>query len=339
MLPSGIDTLSRTGHAGNPSARAALGQSQKQSAHTTHFKREDKVWILTNFGAGQKRPLSRKHTRVIAPPTAGLVRCVGRRSDIGLKHKYTSRVPVRYDHIGHGYALRRREDPRIAARIARALGDARTVVNVGAGAGSYEPTARHVIAIEPSDVMVAQRPPDHVPAIRAFAAALPLRDRSVDAAMAILTVHHWDDEREAGVRELRRVARGPVVVLTYDAEASGRMWLMAEYLTEVAELDRRIFPPPETIAQWLGGGRVETVPIAADTPDRMLGAFWAHPEWVLDADARNATSGFARQSSEVVERVVATLTADLDSGGWDAKHGHLRQLAEYDAGLRLVVAD
>ncbi|MEZ4222474.1 MAG: class I SAM-dependent methyltransferase [Polyangiaceae bacterium] len=248
-------------------------------------------------------------------------------------------MSVRYDRIGHGYASQRREDPRIKARIARALGDARTVVNVGAGAGSYEPPDRHVIAIEPSDVMAAQRAPQRVPAIRASAGALPLRDRSVDAAMAILTVHHWDAEREAGVKELRRVARGPVVVLTYDAEVSGNMWLMAEYLTEVAELDRRIFPPPETIAQWLGGGTVETVPIAADTTDRMLGAFWAHPEWVLDADARNATSGFARQSSEVVERVVTALAADLASGAWDAKHGHLRQLDEYDAGLRLVVGE
>ncbi|MCA9594940.1 MAG: class I SAM-dependent methyltransferase [Myxococcales bacterium] len=247
-------------------------------------------------------------------------------------------MAARYDRIGHGYSAHRREDPRIAARIHGALGGARSVVNVGAGAGSYEPPHCHVIAIEPSDVMAAQRPPERVPAIRAFADALPLRDGSVDAAMAILTVHHWDDAREAGVKELRRVARGPVVVLTFDAEVSGRMWLMADYLTEVAELDRRIFPPPETIAQWLGGGRVETVPLAVDTPDRMLGAFWAHPERVLDADARNATSGFARQPPEVVERVVTALAADLESGAWQAKHGYLRDLDEYDAGLRLVVS-
>jgi SAM-dependent methyltransferase len=212
------------------------------------------------------------------------------------------------------------------------------VVNVGAGAGSYEPADRHVVAIEPSDVMAAQRPRELAPAIRASAGALPLRDGAVDAAMAILTVHHWDDEQERGVRELRRVARGPVVVLTYDAQVSARMWLVADYWPELAELDRRIFPPPEEIAEWLGGGRVETVPIPRDTPDWMLGSFWAHPERVLDPRARANTSGFARMPPEVVERVVRDLRRDLEDGTWDARHGELRELGEYDAGLRLVVA-
>src|ERR1700742_2630237 len=153
----------------------------------------------------------------------------------------------RYDTIGQGYAALRREDPVVVAWIERALGEARTVVNVGAGAGSYEPRDRQVVAIEPSDVMAAQRPADRVPAIRAGAGELPLRDDSVDAAMAILTVHHWDADRERGVRELRRVARGPVAILTYDAEVSGAMWLMADYLTEVAELDRATCPVPEQL--------------------------------------------------------------------------------------------
>jgi SAM-dependent methyltransferase len=141
----------------------------------------------------------------------------------------------RYEQIGHGYAAVRREDPRIAAIIHEALGNARTVVNVGAGAGSYEPRDRHVIAVEPSDVMAAQRCAGRAPAIRATAAALPLRDDDVDAAMAILTVHHWDPEQERGVRELRRVARGPVVILTFDAEVCGRMWLVTDYLPQVGE--------------------------------------------------------------------------------------------------------
>src|SRR4051812_13950930 len=140
----------------------------------------------------------------------------------------------------------RQEDPRIAARIHAALGDARSVVNVGAGAGSYEPRDRHVVAIEPSDVMAAQRPPDVAPAIRASAGRLPLRDASVDAAMAIVTIHHWDADQRRGVEELRRVARGPVVIVTYDPSLSGRMWLMAEYLPEVAALDDRIFPSMAT---------------------------------------------------------------------------------------------
>jgi SAM-dependent methyltransferase len=245
----------------------------------------------------------------------------------------------RYDAIGQGYAALRREDPAVAALIAAALGDARTVVNVGAGAGSYEPRDRHVIAVEPSDVMAAQRPPERAPAIRAGAGALPLRDASVDAAMAILTVHHWDADLEAGVRELRRVARGPVIILTYDAEVSGAMWLMADYLTEVGAMDRAICPPPEQLAAWLGGdARVDVVPIARDTPDWTLMSFWAHPERVLDPAARAATSGFARQPPHVVERVVADVERDLASGAWDARHGHLRALDAYDAGLRLVVA-
>jgi SAM-dependent methyltransferase len=246
----------------------------------------------------------------------------------------------RYDRIGIEYARTRREDPRLAARIHDALGDARTVVNVGAGAGSYEPRDRHVIAVEPSDVMAAQRPPDLAPAIRASAGNLPLPDRSVDAAMAVLTVHHWDQEQERGVREMRRVARGPVVIHTYDADVCSRMWLMAEYLPEVAELDRQVFPPIETLVAWLGGRvTVTPVPIPRDTPDWSLGSFWAHPERVLDEQARNATSGFARMDPAVVERVVAAVARDLEDGTWDRQYGHLRGLDELDVGARLVVGE
>jgi SAM-dependent methyltransferase len=246
---------------------------------------------------------------------------------------------MRYDRIGDGYVVTRREDPRLRARIHEALGDARSVVNVGAGAGAYEPHDRAMVAVEPSAVMAAQRPPGLVPAIRAEARDLPLHDGSVDAAMAILTVHHWDAGRERGVRELRRVARGPVVVLTYDPEISGEMWLMADYLPEVAALDRRIFPAPSLVADWLGGRtRIDVVPIARDTEDWMLGSFWAHPERVLDARARANTSGFARMDRVVVERVVAAVARDLADGTWDARYGHLRGLEEYDVGLRLVVS-
>jgi SAM-dependent methyltransferase len=248
-------------------------------------------------------------------------------------------VSGRYEAIGRSYAGTRREDPRIALRIRDALGDARSVVNVGAGTGSYEPADRYVIAIEPSDVMAAQRPPERVPAIRASADVLPLRDDSVDAAMAILTLQHWDAAQERGVRELRRVARDRVVILTYDARVSARMWLMEDYLPEVAELDRRIFPAPETLAEWLGGEvDVQPLLLARDTTDWMLGSFWAHPERVLDVAARANTSGFARMPAEVVERVVISLRRDLEAGSWDERHGELRELEEYDVGLRLVAA-
>lgn len=248
-------------------------------------------------------------------------------------------TPIRYDRIGAGYATTRREDPDLRRRIHAALGDARTIVNVGAGAGSYEPLDRHVIAIEPSDVMAAQRSERHAPAIRATADHLPLRDSSVDAAMAILSLHHWDDAQEQGVGELRRVARGPVVILSFDPEVSGGMWLMADYLREVAEMDRRIFPRPETIAGWLGRARIEVIPHSADTPDWNLGSFWAHPERVLDRVAREATSGFARQPQEVVDRVVSDVRRDLEDGSWERRYGYLRSLSSLDVGLRLIVAD
>jgi SAM-dependent methyltransferase len=197
-----------------------------------------------------------------------------------------------------------------------------------------------VLAVEPSEVMITQRDPSLPPAIRSGAYPLPLRDRSVDAAMAILTVHHWDEDRERGVREMRRVARGPVVILTFDPEVSARMWLIAGYLPEMAELDRRTCPTPETIAGWLGGEvDVQEVPIARHTPDWSLGSFWAHPERVLDAQARKSTSGFARMPQEIVERVVEAVERDLHDGTWDARHGHLRELDEYDAGLRLLVSE
>lgn len=283
------------------------------------------------------------HRRFVRAGITNVPRQKGAGDDHSLETQHepmitTMDVP-RYERIGHQYAQTRREDPILRDRIERALGDARTVVNVGAGTGSYEPLERHVVAIEPSDTMAKQRPRHLAPAIRASAGSLPLRDGSVDAAMTVLSLHHWDEERERGVRELRRVASGRVVVLTYDPRVSGEMWLMKDYFPEVAELDRQIFPLPERIIEWLGGkAETITVPIACDTPDWHLGSFWAHPERVLDEGARNATSGFARAEPEVVERVVSAVRRDLEDGTWDARHGHLRDLREYDGGLRLIVA-
>jgi SAM-dependent methyltransferase len=218
------------------------------------------------------------------------------------------------------------------------LGDALTVVNVGAGTGSYEPRDRDVLAVEPSAVMARQRPPDLTRPIPASADALPLRDGSMDAALAILTLHHWDEGRERGVRELRRVARGPVAIVTYDPIVSGTMWLTADYLPELAELDRAIFPTLAEISAWLGTDtRNRTVEISRDTPDWCLGSFWAHPERVLDPVARANTSGFARMPPDVVDRVVRAVDADLRSGAWHDRYGHLSELDAYDAGLRLVV--
>jgi len=246
---------------------------------------------------------------------------------------------IRYDSIGRGYGHVRREDPVLRARIRAALRDARSVVNVGAGTGSYEPADRYVIAIEPSDVMASQRPPHAPPALRAFASALPLRDRSVDAAMAVMTVHHWDAERERGVRELRRVARGAVVIATIDPRVCCSAWLLADYLPEAAELVQRIYPRPEQLCEWLGGDtRIETVPVTRDTPDWSILSYWAHPERFLDPAARAATSSIARLPEAVVRRAVEALRGDLESGAWERKHGELRALDAYDAGWRLVIA-
>lgn len=245
---------------------------------------------------------------------------------------------TRYDAIGHGYATRRREDPRIMARIEAALGDAETVVNVGAGTGSYEPKDAVVYPVEPSHVMAAQRPAKR-PAIRGVATALPFHDQSVDAAMSVLSLHHWQPGQEAGVREMCRVARDQVVIVTFDGEVSAKMWLMAEYFPEVRDLDLKIFPSPDEIVTWLDRpATIEVLPTHRDTPDHNLSAFWAHPERVLDEHARAVTSGFARQSPEVVARVVGAVKRDLESGEWERKHGALRSLEEFDVGLRLIRA-
>lgn len=247
-------------------------------------------------------------------------------------------VVPRYDKIGIGYATHRQEDPRIAAVLWAALGDARSVVNVGAGAGSYEPPDRQVIAVEPSAVMLDQRGPHRVPGMLGRAECLPLAENSVDAAMAVLTVHHWPDQ-QAGLAELLRVARQRIVLLTLDPDISAQMWLMADYAPEIAALDYDLFPAPESIATQLGGGELQIVPVPADCRDGFLLAFWAHPERVLDPYARAATSGFARMPDKAVSRVTKQLRRDLDDGTWNARNGHLLRQHEYDAGLRLVTAN
>jgi SAM-dependent methyltransferase len=244
---------------------------------------------------------------------------------------------VDYDRLGHGYAQRRRADPRIAARIRAALGDARTVVNVGAGAGSYEPTDRQVIAVEPSAGMRAQRPAHLAPAIDARAEALPLDDGAVDAAMAIVTVHHWDDP-VAGLRELRRVARGPVVVLTFDIEVFAGFWMVTDYVPEVLDDDRGRFQPIDEVAATLGRAEIEPVPIPFDCTDGFFEAHYGRPEAYLDADLRAAQSVWPRLPAGVERRTVDALAADLASGAWDSRHGRLRTQPEYEGGLRLVVS-
>jgi SAM-dependent methyltransferase len=243
-----------------------------------------------------------------------------------------------YDASRAAYTATRRADPRLAARIERALGDARTVLNVGAGAGSYESPEREVTAVEPSEAMRAQRPPDAVEAIEARAEELPFEDASVDAAMAILTVHHWDDPMR-GLRELRRVARGPVVVLTFDPRQAGAFWLVRDYLPEAGALDRERFPSIEATVEALGSrSTVERVPIPHDCRDGFLGAFWRRPELYLEPAVRPGISNFGDLDPAVLERALAKLRNDLDSGAWRRRYGGLLSRDELDIGYRLVVS-
>jgi len=236
------------------------------------------------------------------------------------------------------YTATRQADPRIAAVIERALGDARSVVNVGAGAGAYEPSGREVIPVEPSATMRAQRPPGAARAIDAHAEDLPLADSSVDAGMAVLTVHHWSDP-PAGLEELRRVARGPVVVLTFDVTQADRYWLVRDYLPEIAALDRGRMPSIAATVKALGGEtRVETVPIPHDCIDGFLGAFWRRPERYLDPAVRPGISCFGGIDPAALERGLAQLAADLAGGAWRERHGGLLEMEELDAGYRLVVS-
>lgn len=245
---------------------------------------------------------------------------------------------IDYEPVADFYVKHRRPDPRIEVQVLRALGDARTVVNVGAGTGSYEPSDRYVLAVEPSAAMRAARPASLAPAIDAVAEALPLDDDAFDAATAFLTVHHWEDPI-AGLRELRRVARQVVVVLTLDPERLSDCWLIADYLPEVGADDRQRFPGIEAICDALGGARVEVVPIPRDCSDGFFEAYFGRPEAILDPTVRAAQSGWRRLPERVAQRAISKLDDDLRTGRWDERHGDLRQASEYHGGLRLIVAN
>ena len=241
-----------------------------------------------------------------------------------------------YDTHGYGYAQQRRTDPRIAALVHAALGSARTVLNIGAGAGSYEPEDRYVLAVEPSAVMRAQRPAHRVPAIHGIAEELPLDDQSVDASMAMVTVHQWADAHK-GFSELRRVTRGAIVVLTFDRNALDRYWLV-DYAPELIAAEYRRYPPIDMIRAELGGTtEVHTIPIPIDCVDGFTEAFYGRPERFLDPAIRRSQSAWGFVDTTVQERFVQTLGADLQSGAWDERYGAWRQLPAFEGSLRLIV--
>jgi SAM-dependent methyltransferase len=247
-----------------------------------------------------------------------------------------SNAPL-YDTIGAAYTVTRRTEPRIAAQVWAALGDARTVLNVGAGTGSYEPSDRHVLAVEPSALMRSQRPPDAAPCLVGSAESLPFDDQTFDAAMAFATVHHWQDPI-AGLREMRRVARR-VVMFTHDTSDAGwlhRFWLTRDYLPEVADLVAG--RPSLTALAGAIGARIEPVLIPWDCVDGFFEAYWRRPEAYLDENVRRGVSVWARVGPDAEQRAVRGLRDDLASGRWAERNQELVDLDAAELGLRLLIA-
>lgn len=238
-----------------------------------------------------------------------------------------------YDDIGRGYRRYRRPDPRISRAIVEALGDAVCVVNVGAGSGSYEPRDGRVVAVEPSATMIRQRPPGSAPAVRADGARLPFADGAFDASLAILTLHHWSDQA-SGLREMRRIARGRVVIVTWDPASPG-FWL-ADYFPEILDIDRRIFPPLVQVKEGLGDADIAVLPIPHDCTDGFLGAYWNRPAAYLDAGVRSAISTFTKLES--IDEGLRRLGRDLASGEWGRRYGARTRGDACDLGYRLIVA-
>lgn len=236
-----------------------------------------------------------------------------------------------YDTIGLNYANLRKPDVRIAQRIETALGDATSVLNVGAGAGSYEPANRKVTAVEPSVEMIRQRPVSNATVVQGSAEDLPYDDDAFEASMAVLTVHHWSDQAK-GVAEMRRVTRGKVVFLTYDP--SFRAFWLIDYFPALVTLDEGQMPPMENYGKWLGPVEVSPVPIPHDCSDGFLAGYWRRPAAYLDERVRAAMSSFWKLDN--VSEGLRKLEADLKSGAWEERHADLLDLEELDCGYRLV---
>lgn len=242
-----------------------------------------------------------------------------------------------YDRIGVGYSAIRQPEPRIAARLEAALGEAASVLNVGAGTGSYEPGTREVTAVEPSQTMIEQRPAGSAPVVQAFAEGLPFENDSFDAAMAIITIHHWSD-LAAGLAEMARVARQRVAVLTFDGRLARDLWLV-DYFPSGLDYHVSAMPPIEELAALLPNPSVEPIPVPNGCSDGFFLALWDRPEMHLDPNVRRASSCWPQMPGREIEQGLALLQGDLESGRWDKRHGHLRTQPELDVGLRLVTAD
>ena len=288
-------------------------------------------WAVMGVEVGGVRPGVWLLARLLAPSASV------RAAFLPLWHHHrVSESVIRYDEIGASYAAARRADPRISVLIRTALGDAFSVVNVGAGTGSYEPPDRQVVAVEPSRVMITQRAAFSAPVIQGVAQRLPFRTRAFDAAMAILTMHHWSDPR-LGLAELSRVARR-IVILTIDPEFSRSFWLTEEYFPGIGDWDADHFMSIEVLRTELGDATVLPVPVPYDCQDGFLAAYWRRPGAYLDPEVRAGISTFAMLEKGERETGLRRLAQDLESGEWADRHRSLQNLDALDAGYRLIVS-
>jgi SAM-dependent methyltransferase len=251
------------------------------------------------------------------------------------------RLPVEhtaYDRIGLNYSDVRQADPRLAAAIDRTLGKARSIINVGAGTGSYEPTDREVLAVEPSGVMIAQRPPGCADVIQAVVEALPLPDKSFDAALGVLTLQHWEDIYR-GIDELLRVTRERIVLVTVDTAALADFWLVADYFPDALRYHGQRFPAIDELCALLPNTRVERFPVPRDFSDGFAIALWGKPEAHLDPRVRAVSSVWHHMPTNSVDRGLGKLCSDLRSGQWDQRYGQLRTLEQLDVGVRIVTSE
>jgi len=244
-----------------------------------------------------------------------------------------------YDKLGQNYSSYRQTDPGIAEYVNNALGDAKTVLNVGAGAGSYEPNDRYVIAVEPSLVMRKQRiKNDLFPAINARGDELPFDDNSFDATMAMITIHHWPDI-DKGLKELRRVTKDQVIIMTFDPDKLDNFW-NADYFPELIAVEKARYPTIEFIKKSLGGtSEVVPIPIPLNCVDGFQEAFYGRPEAFLEKEVRLSQSAWGFLSDEVQNALVKRLKDDLKSGEWDRKYGHFRSEPTFTCALRMIIRD
>jgi SAM-dependent methyltransferase len=243
-------------------------------------------------------------------------------------------VATLYDKIGGTYSGRRQSDPRIATAIERAVAGCNSILNVGAGSGSYEPASRFVVAVEPSGTMIAQRPAGAAPVVQGCAEALPFRGDSFDAVLGILTVHHWRDQAK-GFAECARVARSKVVYLTNDFDICAKFWLF-DYMPELLGADRHLFPTTARFEEAFGPVESIAVPIPADCRDGFLGAYWKRPGAYLDPSVREGISTFSKIGK--IDSQLSRLESDIVSGAWEQRYANLLGLETLDLGYRILIA-